>query len=94
MTDVTRVGAKQKETTEIYSQTKRNNRHIHSHDFKIFNEFQFESELYAIDWKSILEISKNNVDFSFSNFFETFNNLLQKHAPIKKLSNKVKIRKQ
>ena len=45
---------------------------------------------YAIDWKSVLEINKKDVDFSFSKFFETFNNLLQKHAPIKKLSNKDK----
>ena len=64
---------KQKETTDIYS-----------HDFKNFNEVQFESELCNIDWKSVLEINKKDVDFSFSKFFETFNNLLQKHAPIKK----------
>ena len=70
---------KQKETTDIYC-----------HDFKNFNEVRFESELCNIDWKSILEINKNDVDFSFSKFFETFNNLLQKHAPIKKLSNKDK----
>ena len=38
---------KQKETTDIYS-----------HDFKIFNEAQFESELCNIDWKSVLEINK------------------------------------
>ena len=70
---------KQKETTDI-----------DSHDFKNFNEVQFESELCNIDWKSVLEINKKDVDFSFSKFFETFNNLLQKHAPIKKLSNKDK----
>ena len=70
---------KQKETTDIYS-----------HDFKIFDEAQFESELYNTDWKSVLEINKKDVNFSFSKFFETFNNLLQKHAPIKKLSNKDK----
>ena len=38
---------KQKETTDIYS-----------HDFKNFSEVQFESELYNIDWKSVLEINK------------------------------------
>ena len=69
---------KQKETTDIYS-----------HDFKNLNEVQFESELCNIDWKSVLEINKKDVDFSFSKFFETFNNL-QKHAPIKKLCNKDK----
>ena len=59
---------------------------IHSHDFTIFNEAQFKSELC----KFVLEINKKDVNFSFSKFLETFNNLLQKHAPIKKLSNKDK----
>ena len=48
---------KQKETTDIYS-----------HDFKNSNEVQFESELCNVDWKSILEINKNNVE-TFSKFF-------------------------
>ena len=70
---------KQKETTDIYR-----------HDFENFNEVQFKSELRNINWKSVLGINKKDVDFSFSKFFETFNSLLQKHAPIKKLSNKDK----
>ena len=70
---------KQKETTDMCS-----------HDFKILNEPQFESGLCNIDWKSVLEINKKDVNFSFSKFFETFNNLLHKQAPIKKLSNKDK----
>ena len=60
---------KQKETRDIYK-----------HNFKNFNEVQFEPELCNIDWKSVLEINKKDVDISFSKFFETFNNLLQKHA--------------
>ena len=68
---------KQKETTDI-----------DSHDFKNFNEVQFESELCNKDWKSVLEINKKDVDFSFSGFSEAFNNLLQKHAPIRKGNNK------
>ena len=58
---------KQKGTTDIY-------RH-----FKNFNKIQFESELCNVDWKSVLEINKKDVDFSFGKFFETFNNLLQKN---------------
>ena len=57
---------KQKETTDI-----------HRHGFKNFNEVQFESELCNIYWKSVLEINKKYVDFSFSKCFETFNKLLQ-----------------
>ena len=40
---------KQKERTDIYS-----------HDFKNFNEVQFESELCNIDWKSAFEINKKD----------------------------------
>ena len=54
------------------------------------NEAQFVSELRNIDWRSVLEIKKKDISFSFSNFFEDFNNLAQKHAPIKKLFNKHK----
>ena len=50
---------KQKETTDIYS-----------HDFTNFNEVQFEWELCNIDWKSIFEINKKDVDFSFSNLLK------------------------
>ena len=69
---------KQKETTNIYR-----------HDFKNFSEVQFKSEFCNIDRKSVLEINKNYVDFSFSNFFETFNNL-QKHAPTKNFLTKIR----
>ena len=74
---------KQRETTDIYS-----------HDFKNFEKkkVRFESKLCNIDWKSVLEINKKNVEFSFSKFFDTFNNVLQKHAPIKNFL--AKIRKQ
>ena len=50
---------KQKETIDIYW-----------HDFKNFNEVQFKLELCIIDWKSVLEINKKDVDFSFSNFLK------------------------
>ena len=69
---------KQRETTDIYR-----------HDFTNFNEVQFKSELCNIDWKSVLEINKKDVDFSSSKFFETSNNL-QKHAPIKKILTKIR----
>ena len=47
------------------------------------NEAQFVSELRNIDWRSVLEIKKKDVGFSLSNFSENFNNLPQKHAPMK-----------
>ena len=51
---------------------------------------KIKSELCNIDWKLVLEINKKDVDFSSRNFFKIFNNLQQKHAPIKKNSNKDK----
>ena len=41
-----------------------------------------------MDWNIILEIDKKEIDTSFNNFLLTFNNLLQQHAHLKKLSNK------
>ena len=41
-----------------------------------------------MDWNTILEIDKEEIDTSFNNSRLTFNNLLQQHAPLKKLSNK------
>ena len=43
-----------------------------------------------MDWDLVLEINKKDVDFSFGKYIETFKNLLQRHAPIKKLYNKDK----
>ena len=70
---------KQKGTTDTYS-----------HDFKNPIEALLESELRNIDLKSVLEINKKDVDFSFSKYFETFNTFQPTHTPIKKLSNKNK----
>ena len=40
-----------------------------------------------MDWNTILEIDEE-IDTSFNNSLLTFNNLLQQHAPLKKLSSK------
>ena len=41
-----------------------------------------------MNWNTILEIDKKEIDTSFNNFLLTFNNLLQQHATLKKLPNK------
>ena len=41
-----------------------------------------------MDWNTILEIDKKEIDSSFNNFLLTFNHLLQEHVPLKKVSNK------
>ena len=57
-------------------------------NFKNFNETLFDFKLRQIDWNTIPEIDKEETDTSFNNFLLTFNNLLEQHAPLKKLSNK------
>ena len=41
-----------------------------------------------MDWNAILEIDKKEIDVPSKNFLLIFNNLIQQHAPLKKLSNK------
>ena len=40
------------------------------------------------DWDAIIDSSRNDVNYSAENFFENFNILLDKHAPLRKLTNK------
>ena len=61
---------------------------IFQHNFKNFNKNLFESDLKNINWDLILKTNNNNVDNSFEEFFTTFNAILDRHAPIKKLSKK------
>ena len=44
-------------------------------------------KLVNINWNEILEIENKNVDRSFDNFINTFNELLSFHAPIQRISN-------
>lgn len=66
----------------------KNQTNLFRHNFKNFNDALFDFELENKDWKSILEIDKKDIDISFNNYMLTFSNLLQQHAPLKKLSNK------
>ena len=39
-----------------------------------------------INWNSTLELDQENVDLSFLIFFDKINNLTDKHAPLRKLT--------
>ena len=41
-----------------------------------------------MDWHDTLQISLNNINLSFNNFYDTFSSLLDKHAPIKRMKNR------
>ena len=64
--------------------------HIFKHDFSMFDKKKSESDIRNIGRHSVLDLQKENVDQSFSKFFEIFKNTLQKHAPLRKLTKKEK----
>ena len=74
----------------------KNNKETYKHNFKNFNEDAFKRDLENINWAEILEIENKNVNESFDNSINTFNELLSFHAPIKEClakQNKNKINK-
>ena len=50
------------------------------------NRDLFEYDLRNTKWDEILKVSRGDVDFSFDTFLKKFNEILDKHAPYKKLS--------
>ena len=53
-------------------------------DYSKFNANRFIADLHLVDWKAI--VSKNEVNTSFSSFYKKLNKIVNKHAPLKKLS--------
>ena len=48
-------------------------------------------DYFDIDWPNILKLDEKNVNLATSNFLDTINSVLNKHAPLKKV-NKYKVR--
>ena len=46
----------------------------------------FEKDLKSTNWNQILKLNLGNTTDSFEIFFETSNKILDKHAPLRKLS--------
>ena len=59
-------------------------------DFSKFYSDAFNEELATINWNSIIERPRINVDEIFTLFYKTFNNIVNKHAPIITLSKRMK----
>ena len=55
-------------------------------DYSRFSESLFHYELSQIEWDSIITDNQNDIDRTFSNFFNTLNKLVSKHAPLKPVS--------
>ena len=59
---------------------------IFEHDWSKFNHEESILD-YSVDWPHTLKLQDNNTDASFQNFFDSMNNILDKHAPFKKITN-------
>ena len=55
-------------------------------DFKNLNKENFESDIKETKWDEILELNKGNVDLSSKNFLKTFDSIIDKHLPLRKLT--------
>ena len=59
---------------------------IYERDWSSFNKEQFVLDYFEKDWNFLLKIECNDVDKSLDNFLKNINELLDKHAPYKKLT--------
>ena len=55
-------------------------------DYKKVDKKTFETNLKSAKWNQILKQNLGNKNDSFEIFFETFNEILDKHAPLRKMS--------
>ena len=59
---------------------------IKKRDLSHFNPDSLNSDLATIDWSCIVKTHANNVDELFSTFYRNVSKIINKHAPIKTLS--------
>lgn len=60
---------------------------VYKRDYNFFIQDEFQNELLNVNWKNIVT-SHNTFDENFNYFFKTLENLVDIHAPLKKLSKK------
>ena len=61
---------------------------IYSRSAKKFNNQTFIRDYQNIDWDNIIDIQKNDVNFSMNIFLTKFNELLDNHMPLRKITNR------
>ena len=54
-------------------------------DYKKIDKKTFGTDLKSTNWNQILKLNLGNTNDSFEIFFETFNKIMDKHAPLRKL---------
>ena len=55
-------------------------------DWSKFSHGRFILESFSVDWFHTLKLQNNNIDASFQNLFDSMSNILDKHAPFKKIT--------
>ena len=61
---------------------------IHSRSSKNFDNVAFLRDYQNIDWDDVIDIPKNDVNFSMESFLTKFNGLLDNHMPLRKISHR------
>ena len=59
---------------------------IFEQDWSKLNREEFIVDYFAIDWTHMLKLQNSDTNTSFQNVFESMSNIIDKHAPLKKLS--------
>jgi hypothetical protein len=72
-------------------QTCNKTKHLYQHqskvrDFSHFLPSDFKNDLTQINWNSIIESKKENIDKLFTTFYNKLNKLTNKHTPLKMIS--------
>ena len=57
-------------------------------DFSRFSRDNFDADLSNVDWNVLLDKKPCDVNNLFSSFYNKFNKLINKHAPMKTISNR------
>jgi len=61
---------------------------IFKRSYKTFNKENFILDYFNINWNEVIDTDKNDANLSMENFLSTFNKLLDKHIPLKKITQK------
>ena len=58
---------------------------IYERDWSTFDKNNVTLDYFAIDWNDILQTEKGDINKSLENFLNSFNSLLDRYAPLKKV---------
>ena len=70
----------------IFSDPSSSKSNVYERSWSNFNKEELILDYFEKDWDLILNVEKNDVNHSFDNFLLNINGMLDKHAPVKKVS--------